>query len=251
MFESSKAVTTSYPPYYHDSNTLVPSSNSVNRTTPVKSKSVDLDCFSNQCPPIMSSAQQQRLTKHTSFDQPGLSPHGQASDSSRNTDNYGSVKRNDSMTNSGHFWLYCAPDKRNCSVFSLANERYKLDASSYKDHENEDDSLIFPNSNSLCMCVFDGHDGSRAVQYVRQYMKGNIFDTKSWMKLSEFNHHEEMESALAEFFRVTDKDFFKSIKQYIDEKIYLQSQIPKVILYVDPFQINNINNAFIINGCVD
>ena len=70
--------------------------------------------------------------------------------------------------------------------------------------------------------------GQELVKFVQKYMKGNIFDTKAWMKLSEFNCHEEIESALAEFIKVTEKDFFKNIKTYIDEKVYLQSQIPKV-----------------------
>ena len=167
--------------------------------------------------------QQQRLAENANI-------HGQPSDPSGTyghlpSANYGAVSQH-----SGNFthWGYIIPDRRNVSVFSLQNECYRLDAPSYKDHDNEDEFLIYPNQYSLCMCVFDGHDGSRAVKFVQKYMKGNIFDTKSWMKLSEINHHEEMESALAEFIRVTDNDFFKNIRNYIDEKVYLQSQIPKV-----------------------
>lgn len=240
------AVTTSYHP--HDSNTLGNNnfSNS-RRTTPVHSQSVDLSYYdSNQRPPIMvtgSCAQQhERLAKHASFEQPGLSPCGEQSrytDTSRH-DTYSYLSRArhaHTSTTQRHtdmvtdYYLGDLLDKRNCSVYSLQNERYKLDAPSFKDHENEDDFLIYANNKSLCMCVFDGHDGSRGVKFVQKYMKGNIFDTKSWMMLSEINNHEEIESALAEFIKVTDKDFFKNIKNFIDEKVFLQAQIPRVSCY--------------------
>ena len=238
MFENTDAVTTScYHP--HNSN-LVDSTdfNSTKRTIPVHSQSVDQPYYnSNQRAPIMitgSCGQQQRLTKHASFEQPGLSPHGQPLHPSRYSDfgnssrvqhsHVSSSYRNaDSVVTFGDLL-----DKRNCSVFSLQNERYKLDASSLREHENEDEFLIYSNNKSLCMCVFDGHDGSRAAKFAHKYIKGNIFDTKSWKNLLDFNDHREIESALAEFIKVTDKDFFKNIKIYIDEKLYLQSQIPRV-----------------------
>ena len=243
------AVTTSYHP--HDSNMLPGStdfSNPLRRTSPVYSQSVDLSYNdSNERPPIMmagSCAQQQRLTKHASFEQTGLSSRGQLSEPSRYAygyDAYGHPSRSrygNISTTQHHAGMITSDDlgdmldKRSCSVFSMHNERYKLDAPSFKDHENEDEFLIYANNKSLCMCVFDGHDGSRAVKFVQKYMKGNIFDTKSWMKLSEVNDHKEIESALAEFIKVTDKDFFKNIKNFIDEKLYLQAQIPRVSCYL-------------------
>jgi len=228
-----EAVTTSYyPQQYHDPRPSYNSS-SPRRGGVYNSQSVDLDYNSNERPPIMitgSCSQQQRLSKHTSIDE--FSPRGQPSDPSRLTHGaYGYPSASYASTSQhntdrlGHL----LPDKRNCSVCTVTNERYALDASSSKDHDNEDDLLIHANNNSLCMCVFDGHDGPRAVQFVKRYMKVNIFDTKSWIKLSEVDIQDEMESALAEFIKVTDSDFFKSIKQFIDEKLYLQSQIPKVI----------------------
>ena len=231
------AVTTSYHPY--DSNTLGSStdfSNSRRRTTPVHSQSVDVPYYdSNQRPPIMTAGscaqQHERLARHASFEQ-----------SSRYTDTYrhdahgypSRAMHGYTSTTQQHTDMVIGTmlDKRNCSVYSLHNERYKLDAPSFKDHENEDEFLIHANDKSLCMCVFDGHDGSRAVKFVQKYMKVNIFDTKSWVKLSEVNSHEEIESALAEFIKVTDKDFFKSIKHFIDEKVFLQAQIPRVSCYL-------------------
>ena len=233
MSEHSEAVTSSdFPPQY-DFKMMATGHNPSWHSNP------DLDHVSKQRPPINSCAQQQRLTEYVSFNQPGLSPYGQPIDSSTYAGAYGhssqtsyggistSQHHTGIMVTSSHPG-YILPDKRNCSVYSIQNERYRLDAPSYKDHDNEDESLIHANQHSLCMCVFDGHDGSRAVKFVRKYMKINIFDTKSWVTLSEYNHHEEMESALAEFIKVTEKDFFKFIKNYIDEKVYLQSQIPKV-----------------------
>ena len=242
------AVTTSYHP--HDSNTLGSTdfSNSRRRTTPVYSQSVDLPYYdSNQCPPIMTAGscaqQHERLVRHASFEQPGLSPRSQQLEPPRQTDTYRhdahgygpSRARHDyTSTTQQHTDMVIGTtlDKRNCSVYSLHNERYKLDAQSFKDHENEDEFLIHANNKSLCMCVFDGHDGSRAVKFVQKYMKANIFDTKSWMILLEVNNREEIESALAEFIKVTDKDFFKYIKNFIDEKVFLQAQIPRVSCYL-------------------
>ena len=239
MSGHSEAVTSSdLPPHYHDPNAMSTSYNSTSyRTNP------SLGYGSNQRPPIAvrSCAQQQRLAEYANFNQPGLLPHEKPIDSSTYAGAYGHSSRTsyggistsqhhtDIMITSTHPG-YILPDKSKCSVCSLPNERYRLDAPPYKEHDNEDDFLIYANQHSLCMCVFDGHDGSRAVKFVRKYMKGNIFDTKSWMTLSKFNHHEEMESALAEFIKVTEKDFFKSVRNYIDEKVYLQSQIPKVCM---------------------
>ena len=228
MSGHSEAVTTGYhPSHYHDTNTLAISFNSStsSRPRPIHSQSVDLDYGSNQRAPLMnagSCAQQQRLVKYPSVDQAGFSPRGQSADPS--TGAYECSSR------ASEHMVHISPDKRNCSVYSVQNERYKLDAPSHKDHDNEDEFLVHANSYSLCLCVFDGHDGSQAVKFVQRYMKANIFDTKSWVKLSEFNQHEEMESALAEFIKVTDKDFFKSIRNFISEKLYLQSDIPKVIV---------------------
>ena len=238
MFENSEAVTTSYHP--HNSN-LVDNNdfNITRKTIPVHSQSVDHSYYdSNKRAPIMMTRscgqQHMQLTKHASFEQPVLSPHGQPPDPSRCTDfgnssraqhSHASSSRRiaDSMVTFGDLL-----DKRNCSVFSLHNERYQLDQPSLIEHENEDEFLIYSNNKSLCMCVFDGHDGSRAVKFALKYIKGNIFDTKSWKSLLEVNDHKEIESALAEFINVTDNDFFKSIKIYIDEKLHLQSQIPRV-----------------------
>ena len=243
-----EAVTTSYHPrghHLHGSNTLADSfNNPLSRATPVQSQSVDFDYNLNRSTPMVLTGgcgQQDRLIKHASFDNSGLSPYGQHNEPARFASSYGHSSRsrhgptNTSPRNTGNVGSMAgyselfAPDKRNCSVCTVANERYQLDAKSLKDHENEDDFMIYVNNYSLVMCVFDGHDGARAVKFAMKYMKGNIFDTKSWMKLSENNMPEEIETVLPEFIKITDADFFKSIQHFIDEKLYLQSQIPKVI----------------------
>ena len=120
------------------------------------------------------------------------------------------------------------PDKRNISVATLHNERYVLDAASIKEHENEDDFLIHPNPYNLCLCVFDGHDGQNAVRFTSKYLKTRVFDTRSWVEISKTDQQNVMESALVEFIRVTDADFFKDINHYIAEKRRIQLQIPPV-----------------------
>lgn len=238
------AVTTSCLPgsLIHESNTFINTRNS-SRSGPVYSQSRDFDYNPNRRAPMSGScSQQERLSKHASFDDSGLPPDGQPTDPSRHTGAYGhssgtrhgpvsTSPRNTGMIvhehNPGYFRF--VPNKKNCSVGSIPNERYKLDDQSLKEHENEDDFLIYANVNSLCLCVFDGHDGLRGVKFVRKYMKANIFDTNSWTKLSEFDRREEIETALVEFIKVTDADFFKNIRHFIDEKLYVQSQIPKVM----------------------
>ena len=230
MSGDSGAVTTCYPSQYPPLDTT--SSNLSSRTDPAYSES---PYVSNQRSPIMmagSCSLQQRIsTQPGGFEGPaaGLSPHGQRYDSPRYSDfnRYPSTNMSTSHnTTSGHSGHL--PNKGNCSVFSIPNERYALDASSSRDHENEDEFLIHHNNHSLCMCVFDGHDGLRGVKFVKKYMTLRVFETKSWISLSKLDRREEMEGALAEFIKVTDADFFRNIKHFIDEKLYLQSQIPKV-----------------------
>ena len=229
MSGNSDAVTTSYRslPHPHDPNTLASTFHSApSRTMLTQSHSVDIDGYSNRRPPMMCS-QQQRLA---SFDE-SILPRGQPPESLHHPRAHRYSELSHVSTGQrGTSHAGNLPSKKNCSVSSLHNERYALDAPSTKDHENEDEFLIHANYRSLCLCCFDGHDGPRAVKFVKRYMKANIFDTKSWIDISEKDNHEEIECALAEFIKVTDADFFKNIKQFIEEKVYLQSQIPKVII---------------------
>jgi len=122
------------------------------------------------------------------------------------------------------------PNKKNTSVCSVENERYVLDKASIRDHENEDEFLVHSNDFSVCLCVMDGHDGQNAVKYVREYLWKKVFSTRSWLKVSQEDNADQIKTALVEFVKVIDADFFRSIGAFIHEKVRLQSQIPKVII---------------------
>jgi len=121
------------------------------------------------------------------------------------------------------------PNKKNTSVYSVANERYVLDKPSIRDHENEDEFLVHSNNFSVCLSVMDGHDGLNAVKYVREYLWKKVFSTNSWLKVSQVDNPDQIKIALIEFIKVIDADFFRSISAFIHEKVQLQLQIPKVI----------------------
>lgn len=113
------------------------------------------------------------------------------------------------------------------SQATLENERYSLDGGAASDHSNEDRHFSLEGHNFKVFGVFDGHDGPRAVGFASNYMM-SLFDTISWRKISVEANPSIICEALAEFFRVTEKDFFGSIQQYIEEKKSLQMLIPQV-----------------------
>ena len=83
------------------------------------------------------------------------------------------------------------------------------------------------------MCVFDGHDGSRAVQFVKKYMNQQIFGKSAWNDIIKPpNKPEKIEAALTNCIIKSDEIFFKSIEPFTSERKKLQSKIPKVTIYV-------------------
>ena len=114
----------------------------------------------------------------------------------------------------------------NCSVATLENARYRLDGISTADHTNEDRHFVLDGGKFLAFGVFDGHDGPRAAGFASHYLMEQ-FSTKSWKSVVE-RGGENIPLVLKEFFSATEKDFFKSIKAGIDEKVSLQAIIPKV-----------------------
>lgn len=117
--------------------------------------------------------------------------------------------------------------KANCSQATLENARYSLDKAPMADHPNEDRYFSLAGPNYKVFGVFDGHDGSRAAGFASNYMM-QLFDTPSWTNISRQGNPRIVEEALGEFFRATEKDFFRSIQGHINEKEALQSRIPPV-----------------------
>lgn len=112
---------------------------------------------------------------------------------------------------------------KNCSVSSLTNARYHLDAIPMSDHPNEDRHFSLDGGTYQVFGVFDGHDGPRAAGFASNYMM-ELFNSSSWKRI----HNSDVPIALREFFTAADKDFFLSIKSSTDEKERLQAMIPPV-----------------------
>jgi len=122
-----------------------------------------------------------------------------------------------------------APDKRNVNVGSIQNERYSLSTHPTNDHENEDDFIVHTNKYSLCMCVFDGHDGLNTVKFVKKFMEKHVFGKQNWNDITKSDKPEEIESALTKYIHTADTVFFQSIEPFTNERQMLQSNIPKVV----------------------
>jgi hypothetical protein len=76
--------------------------------------------------------------------------------------------------------------------------------------------------------VLDGHDGERAVGFASSYLR-ELFYNASWER-AVANGGEIVPKALEEFFKATDREFFKSIRNVIDEVQTLKAAIPPVSL---------------------
>ena len=124
----------------------------------------------------------------------------------------------------------CAPDKGNISAGTVRNEIYSLDTQFSSDHDNEDERIVHSNKYSLCMCVFDGHDGLQAVQFAKKYIEQQVLSKQEWDIITSSDKREKIEAALANHIQETDDNFFKSIDNLICEKQRLQSEISKVIV---------------------
>ena len=133
-------------------------------------------------------------------------------------------------------------DKNNVSVGSMENERYSLEAQSCSDHDNEDEFMVHSDEYSLCMCVFDGHDGSHAVKFMKKYMNEQVFSKPMWNDITKSSKPEKIEAGLANYIEKADDIFFKNIDSFITKRQELQSKIPKVILLI----LNNIEQLILV-----
>ena len=114
----------------------------------------------------------------------------------------------------------------NLSAATLENARYSLEHFHTSDHPNEDRHFIVDMGYFQVFAVFDGHDGERAAHLASTYME-QLFKSQSWDSIVR-QSGEYISDALMEFFRATEKEFFGSIRSYIDERNRLQARIPQV-----------------------
>lgn len=114
----------------------------------------------------------------------------------------------------------------NTSTSTLENARYSLESGPKPDHPNEDRYFAIENRTFKAFAVLDGHDGERAVGFASSYLR-ELFYNASWERAIATGG-EIVPQALEEFFKATEREFFKSIRKVIDEVQSLKAMIPPV-----------------------
>ncbi len=114
----------------------------------------------------------------------------------------------------------------NLSSATLENGRYHVDGIATSDHSNEDRNFSLDGGDFEAFAVFDGHDGPRAAGFASNFLM-ELFTSPSWKSVVA-SKPENITHALREFFKLTESEFFKSIRPIIEEKKALQAVIPSV-----------------------
>ena len=111
------------------------------------------------------------------------------------------------------------------SAASLINARYEMGKEPSSYHDMEDRYFVENNEpHAMVFCVFDGHDGPNAVNFVSKKLK-HIFRSKSWrtiISVLTVERNDTIVRALREFFMTVDKEYFDVRRDHIIEKQRLQ-----------------------------
>ena len=113
-----------------------------------------------------------------------------------------------------------------CSSSTLENARYSPQEDPKADHPNEDRYFALEKGQFKVFAVFDGHDGGRTAGFASSYM-WELFSASSWDRAVSTGG-EIVAQALEQFFKTTDREWFRSIRPYITETQSLKSVIPPV-----------------------
>jgi len=102
-------------------------------------------------------------------------------------------------------------------VAVVDNRSFEVDGSSMPRRENEDGhfNCVF-NSTSLLM-VLDGHDGNRALEYVKEQMPEKIL-----RMVEETVSHDEIKTNFVRIFKEIEKGFFHSMDDLLTERVVLK-----------------------------
>ena len=112
------------------------------------------------------------------------------------------------------------------SVATVQNIRYHLGGASQRDHWNEDARFIINDPPRFkVMAVFDGHDGSNAVELVCGHFQ-RLFTKQFLDEVKE----RDVGKVLEKFFHSAESEFFKHIEEFVARKKVLQARIPEVRL---------------------
>ena len=112
-------------------------------------------------------------------------------------------------------------ERHRFSKATLGNARYHVGGQASSDHDNEDRSFTMAEKKFCACAVFDGHDGSSAVdhansQFNRQLHVLNTCD------------EDEISLKLAECFKGVEYKFFSDVQSLVEERSRLQAAIPPV-----------------------
>ena len=123
-----------------------------------------------------------------------------------------------SSNGSGHHY-------RALSACTIENVRYRLGDTPLFEHDNEDRWFETHDVSKpyQVVALFDGHDGPRAVDYVRKYVKNELERARSVTL-----------TTLQELFVETETDFFENIRIYVEERQRLRNAIPPVGAVTSP-----------------
>ena len=112
--------------------------------------------------------------------------------------------------------------ERDCfSKTTLGNARYHVGGQASSDHDNEDRSFAMTEKKFCACAVFDGHDGSSAVdlansQFRQQLLVLNVCGA------------DQISSKLKDCFGGVEYKFFSGMQSHVEERSRLQAAIPPV-----------------------
>ena len=112
------------------------------------------------------------------------------------------------------------PKSPSTGVAVADNRSYEADGSSTPRRNNEDGhfSCVF-NSTSLLM-VLDGHEGSRAVEYVKEQMPEKVL-----RMVEEIISHDEIKSKFIGIFKEVEKGFFHNMDDLLTERAVMKMDL--------------------------
>ena len=107
------------------------------------------------------------------------------------------------------------------SEATLGNARYHVGGQASSDHDNEDRSLTTTEENYCAYAVFDGHDGSSAVDLANSQFHQQL-------RVLNVCREDQISSKLKECFKGVEYKFFSGMQSHVEERSRLQAAIPPV-----------------------
>lgn len=122
----------------------------------------------------------------------------------------------------------------NSAVADKDNERYQSDGTGHQEHSREDSHLCLVYNDIGIYGVFDGHDGSAASEFARDFFRDRCI---WWLERNEVETHKQIQDALTSIFKDTEHQWFAKLEPHILKKFQLQSLIPEDMKSYDAYQL--------------